>query len=119
VTARPYSLVVSMVLALAVTCRLSRSSRLLHPPARGHSLTGILMPSDTGKSSVARTVPFICRRKKKEKEVGAELSAEVERSARLLHDPSVTAYLAALTQNIAGDSDAQMPIMVTVSLRAF
>jgi predicted Zn-dependent protease len=50
----------------------------------------------------------------KEKEVGAELSAEVDRSARLVHDPSVTAYLAALTQNIAGDSDAQMPIMVTV-----
>jgi beta-barrel assembly-enhancing protease len=50
----------------------------------------------------------------KEKEVGAQLSAEIERSGRVLHDPSVTAYLAALTQNIEQNSDAHVPITVTV-----
>jgi beta-barrel assembly-enhancing protease len=50
----------------------------------------------------------------KEKQVGAQLSAEVERSARVLHDPRVTAYFAAFAQNIARNSDAEMPITITV-----
>jgi len=112
VTARPYSLVVSMVLALAVTLP---PEPLFASPTPSSKRS----PSDRdinaiGHREIVRGKDRSLYLPEKEKEVGAELSAEVERSARLLHDPSVTAYLAALTQNIAGDSDAQMLIMVTV-----
>jgi beta-barrel assembly-enhancing protease len=50
----------------------------------------------------------------KEKQLGAQLSAAVERTATLVNDPVVTAYLAGLAQNVARNSDAQMPIAVSV-----
>ena len=50
----------------------------------------------------------------KEKERGAAWAAVVERSTKLIHDPALTTYLSALAQNLARNSDAQMPITVTL-----
>ena len=50
----------------------------------------------------------------KEKERGAAWAAVVERSTRLIHDPVLTDYLAALVKNLARNSDTQMPITVVV-----
>jgi predicted Zn-dependent protease len=50
----------------------------------------------------------------KEKERGAAWAAAVEHSTKLIHDPALTGYLAALAQNLARNSDAQLPITVTL-----
>ena len=50
----------------------------------------------------------------KERERAAAWAAEIERSTKVTHDPSLTGYLAALAQNIARNSDAQLPITVTL-----
>jgi predicted Zn-dependent protease len=50
----------------------------------------------------------------KEKQIGAKLLDAVERTAQLVNDPVITAYLAGLAENIARNSDAQMPITVSV-----
>jgi len=50
----------------------------------------------------------------KERQIGAQLSAAVEHTAKLVNDPVVTAYLGGLAQNVARNSDAQMPITVYV-----
>jgi len=49
-----------------------------------------------------------------EKKRGAAWAAAVLRSTRLIHDPALTGYLAALAQILARNSDAQMPITVTL-----
>jgi predicted Zn-dependent protease len=50
----------------------------------------------------------------KERELGAQYFATVERSARLIRDPEIIGYLTALAQNIERNSDAHMPITVVV-----
>lgn len=50
----------------------------------------------------------------KEKELGKTLAGEMERSYKLLNDPTVTAYIERVAQSLAKNSDAQMPITVTV-----
>jgi predicted Zn-dependent protease len=50
----------------------------------------------------------------KEKERGAAEAALVQRSTKVIHDPALTGYLATLAQNLARNSDAQMPITVTL-----
>jgi beta-barrel assembly-enhancing protease len=51
----------------------------------------------------------------KETELGKNLSVEVERSARLLRDPAIAAYVERLAQKIAQNSDADLPITVQVT----
>jgi predicted Zn-dependent protease len=50
----------------------------------------------------------------KEKERGAAEAALLQRSTKVIHDPALTGYLATLAQNLARNSDAQMPITVTL-----
>src|SRR5260370_7395590 len=46
----------------------------------------------------------------KERERGAAWAAEIERSTKVIHDSTLTGYLAALAQNIARNSNPQFPI---------
>jgi predicted Zn-dependent protease len=50
----------------------------------------------------------------KEKEIGKQLALETERAGRLIDDSVVNAYMNALAQKLAGNSDARMPITVRV-----
>jgi len=59
-----------------------------------------------------RQDPKVVGSPEKEKERGAAGAAAVERSTKLIHDPALTGYLSALAQNLARNSDAQMPITV-------
>lgn len=49
-----------------------------------------------------------------EKQIGAQLSAEYEKSTSLLHDEDTQAYLDRLTQTISQNSDTQLPITTRV-----
>jgi predicted Zn-dependent protease len=48
----------------------------------------------------------------KEKAIGQSLAAEVEKTAVLIDDPQLTAYIYRLAQSIAQNSDAKFPITV-------
>jgi len=50
-----------------------------------------------------------------EKTIGAQLSASLEESTPLLHDPITAAYLEGLAKAMAQNSDAQIPITVRVT----
>ena len=50
----------------------------------------------------------------KEKQIGAQLSAEYEKSTPLIHDVATQAYLDGLTQTISQNSDTQFPITIRV-----
>src|SRR5215469_13158960 len=50
----------------------------------------------------------------KEKQIGAQLSAEYEKSTPLIHDAATQAYLDGLTQTISKNSDTQFPINTRV-----
>lgn len=50
----------------------------------------------------------------KERQIGAQLSAEYEKSTPLIHDQATQAYLDRLTQTISQNSDAQFPITTRV-----
>jgi predicted Zn-dependent protease len=49
-----------------------------------------------------------------EQQRGAAWAAVVERSAKLIDDPALTGYVAELARDLARNSDAQMPITVTL-----
>jgi predicted Zn-dependent protease len=50
----------------------------------------------------------------KEKELGKQLSAKVDQNSKLLKDPAIEEYIGRVAQNVAKNSDAQMPIAVLV-----
>jgi predicted Zn-dependent protease len=50
----------------------------------------------------------------REKQIGAQLSAEYEKSTPLIHDGATQAYLDRLTQTISQNSDTQFPITTRV-----
>src|SRR5947209_14484461 len=50
----------------------------------------------------------------KEKQIGAQLSADYEKSTPLVHDRAMQAYLDHLAQAISQNSDAQFPITIRV-----
>lgn len=50
----------------------------------------------------------------KEKQIGAQLSAEYEQSSPLIHDGAIQAYLDRLSQTISHNSDTQFPITTRV-----
>ena len=47
-----------------------------------------------------------------ENAIGKHLSAEVEKSSKLLDDPAITEYVTRIAENISKNSDAQIPITV-------
>src|SRR5215469_8386451 len=46
----------------------------------------------------------------KEKQIGAQFSAEYEKSTPLIHDAATQAYLDGLTRTVSQNSDTQFPI---------
>jgi beta-barrel assembly-enhancing protease len=50
----------------------------------------------------------------KEKQIGAQLSAEYEKSTPVIHDPPMQAYLDRLAQTISQNSDTQFPITTRI-----
>src|SRR5947209_11897442 len=50
----------------------------------------------------------------KEKQIGAQLSADYERSTTLIHDGATQEYLDRLTQTISQNSDTKFPITTRV-----
>ena len=50
----------------------------------------------------------------KEVAIGAKYSQQINRSAKLVKDPVITEYVNRVEQNIAGNSDAKIPITVRV-----
>ncbi|HKR86413.1 MAG TPA: hypothetical protein VJS37_19790, partial [Terriglobales bacterium] len=50
----------------------------------------------------------------KEKQIGAQLSADYEKSIPLIHDDAIQAYLDRLAQTISQNSDTQFPITTRV-----
>jgi predicted Zn-dependent protease len=50
----------------------------------------------------------------KEKELGDKVSAEYERRVPMLDDPAIVDYVARVAQKVAQNSDAKMPIAVSV-----
>jgi len=50
-----------------------------------------------------------------ERELGRELSAEVEMTAKLITDPVITEYVDRLGQTIVRNSDAQVPFTIKVN----
>jgi predicted Zn-dependent protease len=65
-----------------------------------------------GNRHVVRGVNFYSV--EKEKELGKTLADEVERSSKLVQDPTVTEYIERVAQKVANNSDAGMPITVHV-----
>jgi predicted Zn-dependent protease len=69
-------------------------------------------PDDIGNSDPGKGVNFYSI--EKEIAMGKQIAQEVEREAKLLQDPVVTEYVNRLGQNLARNSDVQVPITVKV-----
>jgi len=65
-----------------------------------------------GKRTIARSTNLISL--DKERAIGKQYAQEFERGARRLDDPAVASYLDHLAENLARNSDAQIPITVRV-----
>lgn len=65
-----------------------------------------------GKRNIAKGTNFYSS--EKERELGKQLSHEVERSSKPLDDPVVNGYVDKLAQIIARNSDAHVPIFIKV-----
>ncbi len=69
-------------------------------------------PDDIGNSDVGKGVNFYSI--EKEIALGKQMAQEVEREARLVHDPIVTEYVNRLGQNLVRNSDAKVPFTIKV-----
>ena len=65
-----------------------------------------------GRRRIVRDANFYSP--EREKELGKQLAQEVERSSKMLDDPTATEYIERVAQNVANNSDARMPITVQV-----
>src|SRR5437879_4621061 len=65
-----------------------------------------------GKRNLAKGVNFYSL--DREKALGRQLAQETERAARVVNDSEITAYVNALAQKLARNSDARMPITVRI-----
>ncbi|MBS1857255.1 MAG: M48 family metalloprotease [Acidobacteria bacterium] len=71
-----------------------------------------LSPDDIGHSDPGKGVNFYSI--EKEMALGKQLAAEVERQAKIVDDPVVAEYINRLGQNLAHNSDAQVPFTCKV-----
>lgn len=71
-----------------------------------------LSPDDIGHSDPGKGVNFYSI--EKEIALGKQLAAEVERQAKIVDDPEVAEYINRLGQNLAHNSDAQVPFTCKV-----
>lgn len=98
---------------LALTVLTCGSGALASP----HPQSNVRSRSDAdinaiGNRQIARGVNFYSV--EHEKELGKSLADEVERSSKLVQDPTVTEYIERVAQKVANNSDARMPITVRV-----
>lgn len=68
--------------------------------------------SAIGHRRIARDTNFYSA--EREKKLGKELSYEIERSSKMLNDPTVMEYIDRVAQNVTKSSDAHMQITVRV-----
>jgi len=101
------------LLALAFTVWTCGSQALAsaHPQSRERSKSDADINA-IGNRHIARGVNFYSVQH--EKDLGKSLADEVERSAKLMQDPSVIEYVEKVAQNVTKHSDAEIPITVRV-----
>jgi predicted Zn-dependent protease len=114
-----FSLVVLFALAFAVT--LSAGRLLASPLPPSHRSRSDKNINDIGHRKIAQGPNFYSSQQ--EAQLGKQYSAEFDRSATLLREPAITDYVAWVAQNLARNSDADLPITVQVidseEVRAF
>jgi beta-barrel assembly-enhancing protease len=104
-----HSSAVILVLAFATCLSADPTSTLAQSGKRSRSDRDI---SAIGHRKIAQDKNWYSM--EKEKELGDKVSAEYERRVTMLDDPAIVDYVAGVTQKLAQNSDAKMPITVRV-----
>jgi predicted Zn-dependent protease len=99
-----------MVLALAVPS--SGYSALASPPPQNHRSKSDANINAIGHRRIEHGPNLYSS--EREKEIGKMLAEETERSYKFVNDPAIIEYIERVAQNLAKNSDAQMPITVAV-----
>lgn len=97
---------------LALTAATSGSAALPSPIPQNKRSRSDADINAIGHRRIGQDVNFYSP--EREKELGEALSQEVERSSKLLDDPMVAEYIGRVAQNVAKNSDAQIPVTVRV-----
>lgn len=95
-----------MILGLAISLFAATplSSRTLqNKPAKSDANINAIGHRDVGKGLDFYTP-------KHEKQLGAQLAKEIEKSAKFVADPAITGYIDRIGQLLARNSDARMPV---------
>jgi predicted Zn-dependent protease len=106
-----------LALTLATTCTLAQDSDHSKKKSSQNSLTKPLDKKDDptliGKRDINKgSIQFYSI--EKEVAIGRQLSAEVDRSSKIINDPIVTEYINRVAQNIVLHSDSKVPFTIKV-----
>src|SRR5215470_2495955 len=106
-----------LALTLATTCALAQDSDHSKKKSSQNSLTKPLDKKDDptliGKRDINKgSIQFYSI--EKEVAIGRQLSAEVDRSSKIINDPIVTEYINRVAQNIVLHSDSKVPFTIKV-----
>ncbi len=106
-----------LLLAPLLGAQLAVAPRGCHLPYHGAEANPLLI----GRRNVGGGLDFYSRQK--EIDLGRSVSDQINRQAKLVHDPIVTEYINRIAQNLVRNSDANVPFTVFVvhddSLNAF
>ena len=106
-----------LAITLATTCTLAQDSDHSKKKSSQNSLTKPLDKKDDptliGKRDINKgSIEFYSI--EKEVAIGRQLSAEVDRSSKIINDPIVTEYINRVAQNIVLHSDSKVPFTIKV-----
>src|SRR5262245_27376210 len=106
-----------LAITLATTCTLAQDSDHSKKKSSQKSLTKPLDKKDDptliGKRDINKgSIQFYSI--EKEVAIGRQLSAEVDRSSKIINDPIVTEYINRVAQNIVLHSDSKVPFTIKV-----
>jgi len=106
-----------LAITLATTCTLAQDSDHSKKKSSQNSLTKPLDKKDDptliGKRDINKgSIQFYSI--EKEVAIGRQLSAEVDRSSKIINDPIVTEYINRVAQNIVLHSDSKVPFTIKV-----
>jgi beta-barrel assembly-enhancing protease len=106
-----------LALTLATTCTFAQDSDHSKKKSSQNSLTKPLDKKDDptliGKRDINKgSIQFYSI--EKEVAIGRQLSAEVDRSSKIINDPIVTEYINRVAQNIVLHSDSKVPFTIKV-----
>jgi beta-barrel assembly-enhancing protease len=99
-----------MFLALALAATLSVEAGLASPLQSAKRSRADKNIDAIGHRRIARGINLYSP--EKEEERGKALSEQVEHSAKMLPDPTINAYVGRVAQNVAQNSDSEIPIQV-------